>query len=171
MVDIRPNDRDVFDKIGHIIIDSLADVIKSYGMDVPPRNFVGFETPPEDCCPDLVVWLTNIRLWDEQFADGRSTTYITNCVNAWAVDVNVRLGRCYIDFDANGQPLDAGTLEEWSKLLNKDAHALSIGWIQAFRQGQIKGLGSCDLVDMGTLTSYRQADCAGWQVTYTVGIM
>src|SRR5688572_9844132 len=99
MSDIRPSDRNVFNKVGHVVLESLADVIASYGMDVPPRTFLGFENPPEDCCPDLVAWITNVRLWDGEFPDGRNTTNLTTCAIGWAVDVNVRLGRCYIDFD------------------------------------------------------------------------
>lgn len=64
---------DFFMNVGQSILDSAADALACYDIDVPSRLFVGFDEPPQDCCPELVVWLGNMRLWDGDFPDTRTT--------------------------------------------------------------------------------------------------
>lgn len=159
---------DFFLNIAKSILDSAADALRCNNLEVPDRRFVGFDRPPQDCCPDLVAWLGNIRTWDGQFPDEQRSELI--CVNAWAFDVTIRIGRCYVDFSDDG-PLDGGTIEDFSSWLYKDAAALYFGWIAQWRAGQVTELTACDPVRVGPMSQYRDGGCAGHEFTITVGVL
>jgi hypothetical protein len=157
-----------FLNLGKSILDSLADALECNGLDVPGRVFVGFERPPQDLCPELVVWIGNIRTWDGDFPDTRSSGRLL-CSNGYAFDVSVRIGRCYIDMDEDGQPLDGETLQDWAGELYRDVTALYMGWINQWRAGNVTELSMYDLVTVGACTQYNSGGCAGHEFTITVG--
>lgn len=155
--------------VGQSILDSAVDALECYGLDVPGRAFVGFDEPPQDCCPELVVWLGNMRVWDGDFPETRTTTQL---LHHWgyAFDATVRIGRCYVDVDDQGNPIDAETLADWNQALYADATALYMGWLHQWNAGNVSELEACDLMNIGTLTQYNDGGCAGHQFTITVGM-
>jgi len=157
-----------FLNVGRSILESLAEALSCQGLDVPERSFVGFDRPSQDVCPELVVWIDNIRTWDGDFPDTRSNGRLL-CTNGYSFDTHVRIGRCYIDSDEDGQPLDQETLEDWSGALYSDIAALYMGWISQWRAGNVTELSNFELVTTGPVTTYHSGGCAGHEFTITVG--
>jgi hypothetical protein len=160
----------VFHTIGESIIDSLTSWMSEHGVEPPARRWVGFSNPPEDCCPDLVVWADNLRLWDAQSFDGGLRENRLMCNNVWALDYTIRFGVCYWEVDNEGHLLDLGTLSSNAVDLYHIGHSM-LGWLQQIRSGIIEELQpSASDVKPSPITSYNQGGCAGWQVTLTVGV-
>jgi len=155
-----------FFNVGNSILDSLVNALNCNGLDVPDRRFVGFEEPPQDCCPDLVLWISNIRPWDGDFPDTRNNGRLL-CTNAYAFDVTVRIGRCYLDYLEDGA-MPEQDIEDQSKIMYADATALYMGWVAQWRSGNVTELNNYEAVTVGTLTSYTEGACGGWQFTITV---
>jgi len=164
------NDSAFLSNLGNSILESVSDALVCKSLDVPQRRFVGFNRPAQDCCPDLVLWFGNIRVWDGDFPDTRTAGNLL-CANGYSIDATVRIGLCYVDFDADGGPLDAQTIGDFSANLNAYGTALYMGWINQWRAGNVEELVSCDLVNVGPMTPYYEGGCAGWEFTITVGVM
>lgn len=162
-------DVEFFMNVGQSILDSAISALECYELDVPARAFVGFDEPPQDCCPELVVWLGNVRLWDGDFPETRLSTDL-KMHWGYAFDVNVRIGRCYVDINEDGTPMDADILADWNQALYADATALYFGWLHQWSAGLVTELTRCDLVTIGTLSQYNDGGCAGHQFTITVGM-
>lgn len=158
-----------FLNIAKSVLASAAQALACNDLEVPDRLFVGFDRPPQDCCPEMVAWLGNIRLWDTEFPDGQNSELM--CVNGWAFDITIRIGRCYIDFDEEGQPLDGGTIEDFAGHLYSDAAALYFGWVAHWRAGNVEELTQCDALRVGPMTQYHEGGCAGHEFTITVGVV
>lgn len=156
-----------FGNVAQSILDSAADALRCQNIDVPQRMYVGFERPAQDCCPDLVAWVSNIRVWDGDFPNTRTNGRLL-ATNLYAFDVTIRIGRCYIESDANGQPLDSETLGDFSRALYKDATTLYSGWLYEWRSGNVAELNNYSAVDIGPCTPYNSGGCAGWEFTITV---
>lgn len=163
------SDVDMFMNIATSILQSAAAALECNNISVPDRFYVGFDRPPQDCCPELVAWLGNIRTWDGDFPDTRSAGNL-RCHNGYSFDITIRIGRCYVDFGEEG-PLDTDTIQDWTQELYRDASALFFGWITQWRAGNVTELDKCDLVNVGTMTQYHEGGCAGQEFTITVGVL
>jgi hypothetical protein len=149
------------------ILDGAADALRCNGLDVPARQYVGFNRPPQDCCPELTAWTHNIRTWDGEFPDTSRGGGLL-CVWGYSFDVTIRIGRCYWDTTEDGKPLDVETLTTFTNPLYKDATALYVGWLGQWKAGNITELEKCDLVTISSMQPYREGTCAGWEFTVTV---
>lgn len=166
MTEIRS--ADYFMNVGNSILNSIVAALQCYNLEVPDRTFVGFDRPPQDCCPELVGWITNVRIYDGTFPDSRQFSELTS-VWGYAFDFTVRIGRCYIDVDEKGQPLDAETVADFTSYLYQDATAIFVGWLAQWKAGEVDELGACTPVNVSSMQSYRDGGCAGWEFTITVG--
>lgn len=156
---------DFFMNMGKSILGSCVDALQCNGLAIPDRLYVGFDRPPQDCCPELTVWVGNIRTWDVDFdANGPNL----RMHNGYCFDVTIRIGRCYLDMDKNGQPLDTETIEDWTRVLYRDAAALYFGWIGQWRGNSVSELTKCDLVKVSPMSQYHEGGCAGHEFTVTV---
>lgn len=164
------SDTDYFQRVGQSILDGVIASMRCKDISVPDRSFVGFSRPPQDCCPELVAWITNIRTWDGNFPEGLREGRLL-CFNSYAFDVTIRIGRCYVDSASDGSGIDHGTLSDWASELYKDAGAIYIGFIQQWRAGEVSELSSCEPLAVGNMTSYNEGGCAGWEFTITTGIL
>ena len=162
------NDKDYLFNVGSSILDSVGQALACIGIDVPSRKFVGFDRPPQDCCPELVCWIGNIRPWDGDFPDTRTSGRLL-VHNAYAFDVTIRIGRCYVDSGENGDPIDEGTLQDWGKLLYQDIRAIYFGWVEQWRAGNVSELQNVELVTVGKCTQYNSGGCAGNEFVITIG--
>lgn len=162
-------DLDFFLNVAKSVLTSAAAALECNNLDVPDRFFVGFDRPPQDCCPELVAWLGNIRTWDGDFPDTRRQGNLL-CGNGYSFDITIRIGRCFIDYTNQG-PMDAGDIEDLSSPLYRDAVALYFGWIAQWRAGNVSELTQCDLVNAGPMTQYHEGGCAGHEFTITVGVL
>lgn len=160
--------KDYFFNVGASIVDSIADSLQCNGLSVPERLFVGFDSPPQDCCPELVGWIGNVRPWDLDFPESRQSGRLL-CANAYAFDVSIRIGRCYVDSADGGQPINHATLQDWGQELYHDLTAIYVGWINQWRGGQVEELNDYELVTVGNCTQYHSGGCAGHEFTITVG--
>lgn len=164
------SDPTYFTTVATSILDGMKAALRCNNVEVPDRSFVGFSSPPQDCCPELVAWVTNIRTWDGNFPEGMREGRLL-CFNSYAFDVSVRIGRCYVDSASDGSAIDHRDLQDWSAILYKDASALYIGFIQQWRSGQVTELSTCEPLTVGNMTSYNEGGCAGWEFTITVGVL
>lgn len=156
--------------VGQSIIDSIAQHVSEHGIDPPDKRWVGFSNPPEQCCPDLVVWADNLRLWDGTSFDSGLRDNRLMCTARMAVDYTIRFGLCYFDIDPEGQLVNTDQLSSWAADLNHIGYAL-LSWVRAIRSGVIAELQPNDAdVKPSPITSYNMGGCAGWQVTLTVGL-
>lgn len=157
-----------FLNVAKSILESAADALRCNGLEVPDRFYVGFDRPPQDCCPELTAWAGNVRTWDGDFPDTRRSGDI-KCHIGYAFDVTIRIGRCYLDMDESGQPLDSEIIEDWAGILYADATALYVGWIGQWKAGNVSELSQCDLVNVGAMSQYHEGGCAGHEFIVTVG--
>jgi len=162
------SDIDYFFNVGESILNSVARTLECNELDVPGRLFVGFDRPPQDCCPELVCWIGNVRPWDGDFPDTRTSGRLL-VHNAYSFDVSIRIGRCYVDSGEDGQAIDSETLQDWAKELYRDASAIYQGWIEQWRSGNVTELQNYELVTVGNLTQYNSGGCAGHEFVITVG--
>lgn len=163
-------DKDYFLKVAQSILDGVQQALRCRGIDVPSRSFVGFDRPPQDCCPELVAWLGNVRVWDGNFPESLRENRLL-CFNSYAFDVTIRIGRCFVDVDEKGNALDTQTLEDWSAELYRDAGAIYMGFINEWRNGQVTELSRCEPLSLSNMTAYNEGGCAGWEFTVTAGIL
>lgn len=162
----RTRDPLFFMNVGQSILDSAVDALECYELDVPDRLFVGFDEPPQDCCPELICWLGDVRTWDGNLTgNGNLQQHI-----GYQFDCTIRIGRCYVDVDEKGEPIDSAILADWNQLLYADMTALYIGWVGQWQAGNVTELSNCDVVSLGTMTQYNEGGCAGSQFTITVGV-
>lgn len=163
-------DTNYFIRIGTSILDSVAAALVCANIEVPERKFVGFDDPPQDCCPELVAWIGNVRPWDGNFPDSmREGRFL--CFNSWAFDVSIRIGRCYVDSDENGEGLAESVLQDWATILYNDMQAIYMGWVWQWKNNAVSELSSCEPMIVGPLTTYNEGGCAGSQFTITVGAL
>jgi len=163
-------DIDYFLKVGESILDAIVASLRCANIEVPDRRFVGFSRPPQDCCPELVAWIGNIRPWDGNFPEGLVEGRLL-CFNSIAFDVTIRIGRCYIDSADDGLGVEPKLLADWAKWLYRDASAIYIGFISQWRAGNVSELSACEPMTVGNLTQYNEGGCAGHEFTVTVGIL
>lgn len=161
--------KDFFINVGTSILESTVDALQCYGLTVPSRVYVGFDRPPQDCCPELTGWLSNVRMWNGQFPDANQVSSIP-CVWGYSFDFTIRIGRCYWDLDEKGHTLTNEEMQSKNGEMYSDASALYMGWLAQWRAGNVSELSQCDLITTGTMQPYRQGDCAGWEFTVTVGV-
>lgn len=167
---ILPGNPDFLLLFGQAVLDSLEQVLLECEQDVPDRRILAFQEPPEDCCPDLAVWVDNMRPWDGTPFEGLTFGHLTACNNMWAADVNVRIGRCYIDVDPQtSQPLPPDQVKELSAQIYRDGNILYTGWVNKMRNNEVCNITRYSLNTVSALLSYNDGGCAGWRFTVTVG--
>jgi hypothetical protein len=175
MTATSPYDPEIFVNVSRAVLDTIGIALTNGNRDVPRRMFVGFNRPAEDCCPDLVAWVGNIRAYDGNSPNSGLREDRLLIYNAWAFDITIRLGRCFIDFDADGGPLDGQTIEDFSNELYRDAQVVYIGWVNQWRSSSgvclTDELSSCTPLTVSSLIDYKDGGCAGWEFTITVGVM
>lgn len=153
--------------VGQSVLEGLKDALNCLGIEVPSRCYVGFDRPPQDCCPELVVWVGNIRTYTADFPEERSLKY------GWgyAFDVNVRIGRCYVDMDDDG-PLEPEIIEDWTRALYQDAVAVYHGFLNQWSAGNIEELADCTaVVGVDHMGQYREGGCAGHEFIIKVNVI
>jgi hypothetical protein len=169
-VTITPTrNKDFFINVATSILGSAVDSLECYGLTVPPRIYVGFDRPPQDCCPELTAWVHNLRNWNGEFPEtNQENSWL--CVVGYAFDVTIRIGRCYWDLEESGASMPVEDLTQLNTEMYRDLTALYMGWIHQWRAGNVTELTKCDLGAVGAAQPYREGGCAGWEFTITVGV-
>mgnify|MGYP001557842829 CR=1 FL=1 len=168
MSTLSVTDPDFLLKFGNTVKDSLVSLLEECQQEVPDRVVLAFNRPPQDCCPELAVWVDNMRPWDGVPFEGLQFGHL-QCFNLWAVDVGVRIGRCYVDIDGSGNPIDPQSIEDLARPIYRDGNILYVGWVAKFRAKEICQICPCDIGTVSNLISYNEGGCAGWEFIVTVG--
>ncbi len=160
------SDPDVIQNVGASILESIVTALTDCNLAVPERRFVAFCEPPQDCCPDLVVWPTAIRPDDLIQGQGLTRGFFL-CNNMWTIDYKVRLGLCYVDTDAQNKPLPPATLDGMSAELHQYWWCVYMNWACRAKNGLISELGQCDKFGVSEAECYAEGGCAGFEFTVT----
>jgi hypothetical protein len=132
------------------------------------RAYVGIgPVPAEDCCPDIVVWVSNIRLWDgaapDTLIEGRVLTH-------WGIafDINARVGDCFWELDPKTNvPYPANKITEMAGPINAYGTAAYLGAITALGQYD-----ACNVdVHPQPANPYQDGGCAGFLFTIGVSVI
>lgn len=163
-------EKDLFFKTGKSVLDSIVHVLESCDRPAPDCEFLGFDRPPEAYC-GLVGWIGNIRVWDGLTMDNGLREGRILCNVGYAFDVTIRLGRCYVDFDATGNNIPPEEVESLSSGLYEDAYIMYVQWIGLWKAGGVTELDNCDPVSVSVMTPYNEGACAGWEFSISIGVM
>lgn len=158
-------DPDIFNTLGNQLLTGITQAFATRGLDAVNAHLAMGPIPAEDCCPDLVVWVSNIRIWDASSPDNLQENRLLMHFGL-AFDLNVRIGLCYIESDDDGGPVDPVQLQAWTETINRYGHAAYVGGLQALLSHEDNG---CD-VDLrpNPMDPYNSGGCAGY--TYTVSV-
>ena len=161
------NDKDVVFNVLNSTLEAVVEKLRECDIPVPARRFVGFCEPPQDCCPDLVVWGDNIGPDDLALGQGLTRGYFT-CSNSWSMDVHVRIGLCFVDVDADANPLSSAVLQTMSQEMHQYWHCFYMQFLCAARNGAITELEDCDRFQAGPSNCYAEGGCAGFEFVMRV---
>lgn len=131
------------------------------------RRIVGWADPPQDCCPEIAVWGTNLRP-DPQGTLSGGGMQKASCAQLWLYDVTIRASQCFIDTDENGEPLDATQINDYSRELYSMAHDMYNGFWCRWANGQIDEIPACTPLSIQGTSEYAEGGCGGVQFTVTV---
>jgi len=143
---------------------------------VPKDCYISHNTPPDDCCDFLAIWLDRIR----PRIGFQNAAYVTG-EKVWArcgdvggvADINIRLVRpCFptlIDDAFNPFPA-ASVMQAAAENLLIDVQVFRCCFTSAACNGLIfPSDQDCQEVAYGDITPYGpHGGCAGWDFTYTV---
>jgi hypothetical protein len=162
------NDPDVIYNVLQSTLDALVVRLTDCGLAVPARRFVGFSEPPQDCCPDLVIWGDNIGPDDLSLGQGMTKGYFT-CNNSWSMDVHIRIGLCFVDVDADSNPLSASETAALSAAMYQYWHCLYMQFVcEQASNPTITELSECDGFTVQPSTSYASGGCGGFEFVMRV---
>ena len=152
-------------RLSHAVLEGVARALNLTTLPsggAPSRRYVAVGDPAFDCCPQLTVHASNIRM---------TPTYVDNNgyrigPSEYLVDMNVVLLRCF----PTGAEIAAADLDGVSEILYMDAALMYWKFECALLNGQVPEVAStgCTLYAPGLMNPVTpQAGCGGWQWTWT----
>lgn len=165
---LSPFDPTTPNQLAQVVLNGITGAIAGAGLPVIKRAYVGVgPVPAEDCCPDIVVWITNIRLWDGSAPD---TLTENRTLNHWGVafDINARVGDCFWELvPGTDKPDTPANITKMSAPINTYGTASFLGAVQA-----LEALDICNVsIHPRTADPYQDGGCAGFQFIIGVGII
>lgn len=165
-------DPDLFNSVSKTLIEGISVGYKSANLKIPTIRYLGMgPVPAEYCCPDLVVWVTNVRPWDSASPD----TLVENRILIhWglAFDLNVRIGECYLEMTDKGGTKESADITEQTKVLNKYGIVTYESAINSLMATGACGASDCNMsVTPLPMSPYNEGGCAGWNMVFTVAIL
>jgi hypothetical protein len=160
---------DVFNAVADKLLTSIQVGIAEAGLPAIKRQYVGMgPVPSEDCCPDVVVWVSNVRFYDSAAPDTLRENRLLEHFGM-AFDVNVRIGVCFFEMDGEGKLIDLETVDGWAKLANRYGHTAYLRGIQGL-------LNDSDLTCLASITPqpmypFQDGGCAGYTYSVSVGVL
>ena len=131
------------------------------------RRVIGWADPPNDCCPEIAVWGTNLRP-DPAGTFVNGNLMRATCTQVWLYDVTIRVSECFIDTDEKGEPMEANQINAYSQSLYSLTHSMYNGFWCRWTAGQIEEIQACTPIMIGNTTEYAEGGCGGVQFTVTV---
>jgi hypothetical protein len=165
--DFQIGDPELPDRIAHEVLESVKIAVTAAGLKAVPRAYVSVgPVPAEDCCPDLVVWVSNIRLWDSNSPDTLQESRVLAHFGV-AFDINVRIGDCFFEVNDKGVPFPPAQIGKMSTKINQYGYAMFLGVVNA-----ITALSQCGLnVSPRNADPYNDGACAGFQASFSVSVI
>lgn len=165
--DFQIGDPTLPDQIAKMVLDGVESAIAAAGLKKMPRAYVGVgPVPAQDCCPDLVVWVSNIRLWDSNSPDTLQENRVLAHFGV-AFDINVRIGDCFFEVDDKGKPFPPAQISKMSSKVNQYGYAMFLGVVAT-----IQDLANCGLnISPRNADPYNDGACAGFQSAFSVSVI
>lgn len=159
----------VANDLAETLLQGMEAAISTAGLSAISRSHqsVG-PIPAEDCCPDLVVWLSNIRIYDAASPDTLNENRVLIHYGL-AFDINVRIGLCFLESIDNGDPMPTGDIHDQSVQINQYALAAYVGGLQSVMD--YRDIVECDLnIRPNPADPYNSGGCAGftWTITFSL---
>lgn len=148
----------------------ITDSIVRVGLDVPSETGVVMVRPSEDCCPDLKVWVDNVRPFDASFPSTLNENRMLRHFGI-AFDLFIRFGQCYIESDEDAGPQDIRILQDWTEQINAYINPIYTLPLSEIASGCVEEFGECGQTFLASnLIGYNLGGCAGYEYTITFGL-
>lgn len=148
----------------------IKDSINNADLTVPAENGVVMVRPAEDCCPDLKLWVDNIRSFDIAFPNSLQENRLLIHFGV-AFDLFVRFGHCYIESDDKGGATDIGILQDWTSKINAYINPIYTIPLSEIARGCVEEFGECGQTFLpSNLNGYNLGGCAGYEYLITIGL-
>lgn len=162
---------DIVNTIADAVLQGMVNAISSCGLEPITRAYVGFgPTPSEDCCPDLVVWATNYRLYDQSAPDTLIEAGILQHFGL-AFDLSIRLGLPFFEMDGDKLTstenirVMSGRLNEYGRV------AYLSSALTANQHSDIQPIENITFVAPTPASEFQSGGCAGFQWSITFGLL
>lgn len=169
--DFNPFDPDTPNQVAETVLRGIEAAIGEAGLAKINRAYIGLgPTPVEDCCPDLVVWVSNIRLWDSNPPDTLIENEILTHFGV-AFNINVRVGECFWELVQKGDkefvPAPPQEITNMSKIINRYGMASFLGAIKVLMDLEQCGLS----VTPYSSDPFQDGGCGGYNFVFAVGLV
>lgn len=166
---LNPFDPKLPNQLAQVALDGIVGAIAGAGLTQIKRAYVGVgPVPAEDCCPDIVVWISNIRLWDGVAPDTLTENRVLE--HGWGVafNINARIGDCFWELvPGTTRPEPAANITQMSESINAYGFAGFLGAVQA-----LSALDTCNAsVHPQNADPFQDGGCAGFIFTIGVGVI
>lgn len=164
------NNPNVTNEIAALVLQGVKDAIAAAGLKAFPRAYIGIgPIPSQDCCPDLVVWISNIRLNDSNVPDTLRENRLLGLFGV-AFNVNVRVGECFFEItgtESKPELVASNKITKMASLINQYGYAAFMGAIRT-----LLDLDECGLsVTPYNSDPYQMGLCAGFQFSFAVSLV
>ena len=166
-------DPDIGNQLLDVVLGNIQMQLVQQGLKKFERNFIGMgPVPAEDCCPDLVGWISNLRLWDAASPDQLRENRVLQNTFGIAFDLNIRIGLCYLEGDIKAY--DSKFITTESKELNRYGFVAYLAAVHALTEFTYNcgNSGECEIdVLPQSMFPYNTGGCAGWNFVATVAVL
>lgn len=169
--DITPENPHLFGLVAGKLLDGIEKGLSRNGLKPIKRTYVGMgPVPSEDCCPDLVAWITNVRIFDQQAPDTLAENRVLIHFGM-AFDINIRIGECFFEVDPeNPKALVAPKqIEQWANVINDYGQVAYWEGLKAMLHDPDLQCGTS--ITPGYMNPYQGGGCGGFQFAITVGVL
>lgn len=162
----------VVNQVAQKTLDAIAENWGRDGLSSIQRRYIGMgPVPAEDCCPDLVVWASNIRIFDsdnDTLREGRVLKHF-----GLAFDINVRVGLCFFEMTDNGKGgvdlVETSQIQKWAEEINRYGVSSYLGaTLGLVNDPQL----ACSFtVSPQPMYPFQEGGCAGYNFAIGIGVV
>ena len=163
-------DPDLINDAANITLDAIEAGIADAGLAPITRTYQGMgPVPAEDCCPDLVVWGSNIALYDFAVPNTLQENRILSHVGI-SFDLNVRIGLCFWETDQEGNLNSPAQIDVDSKAIHRYVTIAYTHSITALLTNEVMQA-RADSITPGTAIPFQSGGCAGFEWAHTISVV
>lgn len=169
--ELSKNNPELFDLVANIALDGIAQGMARKGIAPITRSYVGLgPIPVQDCCPDIVAWISNVRPYDATPPDGLVESRI---LKHWglAFELNIRVSDCFFEVDPNKPSaiMDADSISKMSSRINGVGLVAYVSTIDALTNSDQMACGTS--VTPTAMFPYQEGSCGGFQFSVSIGVL